>query len=227
MDTIASGVLGLHIVTGYIALVVAPGAMLTQKGGLWHRRWGKIYFWAMAGVALTAVLLSLYRPNLFLLLLAVFSFYQAFSGYRVLSWKLPHRGQRATSWDWAAAALTLMGSAALVVHGLIRWSAGSTFFVVPAIFGVLGIALASRDLHSFLHPPASKHAWWFAHMGKMLGAYIATVSAFSVVNFAFLPPIIRWLWPTAIGLPGIFVWISYYRRKFNRTPSPLRAQAAT
>jgi hypothetical protein len=39
----------------------------------------------MAGVAFTAVLLSLYRPSVFLLLLAVFSFYQAFSGYRVLS----------------------------------------------------------------------------------------------------------------------------------------------
>src|SRR4029434_2865808 len=71
-------------------------AMLTHKGGWRHRRCGKIYFWAMAGVALTAVVLSLYRPNLFLLLLAVFSFYQAFSGYRVLSRKLPHQGQRAT-----------------------------------------------------------------------------------------------------------------------------------
>jgi hypothetical protein len=50
---------------------------------VWPRRWGKIYFGAMAGVALTAVLLSLYRPNLFLLLLAVFSSYQAFSGYRM------------------------------------------------------------------------------------------------------------------------------------------------
>ncbi len=227
MGTIASVVLGLHIVAGYIALVVAPGAMLTQKGGLWHRRSGKFYFWAMAGVALTAVLLSLYRPNLFLLLLAVFSFYQAFSGYRVLSRKLPHQGQRATPLDWSAAALTLAGSAALVVYGLVGWRSGSTLLIVPVIFGALGIVLAGQDVQSFLRPPTAKHAWWFGHMGKMLGAYIATVSAFSVVNFAFLPPLIRWLWPTAIGVPGIFIWISYYRRKFNHTHSPLRAQAAT
>jgi hypothetical protein len=94
------------------------------------------------------------------------------------------------------------------------------------IFGALGIVLAGQDVQSFLRPPTAKHAWWFGHMGKMLGAYIATVSAFSVVNFAFLPPLIRWLWPTAIGVPGIFIWISYYRRKFNHTHSPLRAQAA-
>jgi hypothetical protein len=227
MGTIASIVLGLHIVAGYIALVVAPGAMLTQKGGLWHRRWGKIYYWAMAGVALSAVVLSLSRPNLFLLLLAVFSFYQAFSGYRVLSRKLPHQGQRPTPLDWSAVALTLAGSAALVVYGLVSWSGGSTFFIVPVIFGMFGIVLAGRDVHSFLRPPATKNAWWFTHMGHMLGAYIATVSAFSVVNFDFLPPLIRWLWPSAIGVPGIFIWISYYRRKFTRTPSPLRARVAT
>jgi uncharacterized membrane protein len=226
MSTIASVVLGLHIVAGYIALVVAPGAMLTAKGGWWHRRCGKIYVWAMAIVAITAVVLSLYRPNLFLLLLAVFSFYQAFSGYRVLARKLPHQGQRVMPLDWAAAALTFMGSAALVVYGLARWNAGSTFFIVPIIFGVLGTVLAGRDVHSFLRPPMTKNAWWFTHMGHMLGAYIATVSAFSVVNFSFLPPLLRWLWPTAIGVPGIFIWISYYRRKFSRTGRLSGAQAA-
>jgi hypothetical protein len=54
MDIIVRVVLGLHMIMGYIALVVAPGAMLTLKGGLWQRRWGKIYFWVMAGVALRA-----------------------------------------------------------------------------------------------------------------------------------------------------------------------------
>jgi hypothetical protein len=227
MATIVSLVLGLHIVAGYIALGVAPGAMLTQKGGWWHRRCGKGYVWSMAIVAFTAVMLSLYRPNLFLLLLAVFSFYQAFSGYRVLSRKLPHQGQGPTPLDWSAAALTLAGSAALVIYGLVGWSGGSTFFIVPVIFGMFGIVLAGRDVHSFLRPPATKNAWWFTHMGHMLGAYIATVSAFSVVNFEFLPPLIRWLWPSAVGVPGIFIWISYYRRKFSRTHSPLKARAAT
>jgi hypothetical protein len=26
-----------------------------------------------------------------------------------------------------------------------------------------------------------------------------------------------------VGLPGIFIWISYYRRQFNRTGRPLDA----
>jgi hypothetical protein len=32
----------LHIACGMIALFVAPAAMLTLKGGLVHRGWGKI-----------------------------------------------------------------------------------------------------------------------------------------------------------------------------------------
>jgi hypothetical protein len=43
------------------------------------------------------------------------------------------------------------------------------------------------------------------------------------VNFHFLPVVIRWLWPSAIGIPGIFLWIGYYRKKFTRSPSKVAA----
>jgi uncharacterized membrane protein YjjB (DUF3815 family) len=51
----------------------------------------------------------------------------------------------------------------------------------------------------------------------MLAAYIATVTAFSVVNFKFLPPIARWLWATVVGTMGIIIWTRYYRKKFSGT----------
>lgn len=50
-------------------------------------------------------------------------------------------------------------------------------------------------------------------MGNMLGAYIATVSAFSVVNLTLLPSIVRWLWPTTVGVPLILLWIRHYQRR--------------
>ncbi|HEV8643120.1 MAG TPA: hypothetical protein VGV13_18705 [Methylomirabilota bacterium] len=52
----------------------------------------------------------------------------------------------------------------------------------------------------------------------MLGSYIATVSAFSVVNFTFLPVTMCWLWPTAVGVPAIVIWITYdyYKARFRR-----------
>jgi len=92
--------------------------------------------------------------------------------------------------------------------------------VVAIVFGVIGVALAVSDIWKFMHPPADQNFWWYAHMGGMIGSYIAAVSAFSVVNFHFLPPAVRWLWPSAIGVPGIVIWIGYYQRRFGRKGKP-------
>jgi hypothetical protein len=46
------------------------------------------------------------------------------------------------------------------------------------------------------------------------GGYIATVTAFSSVNFTFLPSVVSWLWPTVIGTPLIFLLVRRYRTQF-------------
>src|SRR5580765_5064356 len=91
----------IHILFAGTALVIAPLAMITVKGGLWHRRWGKIYFWAMAGVALSAAVMCWLRSGLFLFLIAIFSFYLALTGYSVLRRKKPE--DKAGAIDWCAA----------------------------------------------------------------------------------------------------------------------------
>jgi uncharacterized membrane protein len=218
MESLIAVIRLLHIAAGLVALVVAPVAMLTVKGGLAHRRWGKVYFWTMAGVAASALVLAAYRPVLFLALVAVFSFYAALSAYRVLFHKHPAAGERAGALDWTAALVTLGASGALFVLGIVR--PGPTFErlgTVAIVFGVLGTALAVRDIVRFVRPPADPRAWWFTHMTGMLGSYIAVVSAFSVVNFTFLPILVRWLWPTVVGTPFIVAWVVYYRMRFART----------
>ena len=220
---IFSAVRVIHIFFGSIALFVAPAAMLTGKGGLWHRRWGKIYFWSMAGVAVTAVVMSLIRSGLFFLLIALFSFYLAFTGYRILYRKTPQ--QRANRADWTAVSTVLIGSLTLIAYGVYLMLT-SSFGTVPIVFGTIGLFFGAADVRAFLHPPTEKQAWWFTHMTRMLSAYIATVTAFSVVNFRFLPPVARWLWPTVVGTLGITIWTGYYRKKFNRQHSERGEPAA-
>ena len=217
MDSLITTLRWIHIAAGTLALVLAPLAMLTVKGGRAHRRWGKIYFWSMAVVAATAVVIALWRPKIFLALLAVFSFYMAFSGYRTLSRKRPAQGGGPIALDWTAAVLTFTVSAAMAVLGLIRpGEAWQRLGIVPVVFGILGMILAGLDIGKFVRPPADRSAWWFAHMGGMLGSYIAALSAFSVVNFTFLPTAVRWLWPTALGIPLISIWIAYYKVRFRK-----------
>jgi hypothetical protein len=74
------------------------------------------------------------------------------------------------------------------------------------VFGVLGLLYAGAQLRRFARPPADPTRWWFVHMTGMLASYIAAVTAFSVVNFTFLPATPRWLWPTLLGTPLIAAW---------------------
>ncbi len=207
----------VHIVAGFLALVVAPAALVAAKGGRAHRRWGTLYFWAMAVVAGSAVILAIWRPIAWLALVAIFSFYSAFSGYRALFRKRPYAGEAASAWDWLAAIVTFAVSAALFALGVARpnatWARIST---IATAFGLLGMVLAARDLVNFTWPPRNRQAWWFAHMSGMLGSYVATVSAFSAVNFTFLPLTARFLWPSLVGVPLIVMWVAYYRARFSR-----------
>lgn len=215
-----------HILAGFTAFFVAPVALITQKGGAAHRRWGTVYFWAMTAGTITAVIVAAYRPNIFLLLIAVFSFYLSFSGYRVLARKHPELGQKATALDWSVALITATTSALMFGLGVLNPKTGALQFnPIFLTFGALGAFAAGNDLRKFLRPPQEKHAWFFDHLGGMLGSYIAAVSAFSVVNFTFLPEVVRWLWPTVIGIPLTARWARSYRKKLTRKKSPAAISA--
>ena len=95
--------LGIHVTAGISSFLLAPVALATAKGGKQHKRWGMVYLWSMGVVAATALPMALYRPVLFLALVAVFSFYLAFSAFRVLRLKDLARGGSATPIDWIAA----------------------------------------------------------------------------------------------------------------------------
>lgn len=48
------------------------------------------------------------------------------------------------------------------------------------------------------------------HLGNMIGAYIATVTAVSATNLTPFIGVVAWLWPTALGVPLIWYWQAKY-----------------
>jgi hypothetical protein len=218
--------LALHIICGGVAFVCAPVALSTAKGGTTHRRWGKIYFWAMAGVAVTALILSFALPVFFLAMVAVFSFYSAFAAYRILSLKDMYTGARPKVVDWLAAVVTILSSLLLLLMGFLKPEvmgvgviqvAGHTVSVVSVVFGIIGMRMGQASIAGFLKPPTTKVFWWFAHMEGMMGSYIAALTAFSAVNLTrwFGAAWWVWLWPTIVGVPAIGIWKAYYEKKFS------------
>ncbi len=217
--------LALHITCGIVAFLCAPVALATAKGGTTHRRWGKIYFWAMASVAFTALILSFALPVYFLTMVAVFSFYSAFAAYRVLYLKDMFKGARPKAVDWLAAIVTVLSSLLLFILGFLQPElmgvgiiriAGRGVSIVSIVFGVIGMRMGLGSVQGFLKPSGERMFWWFGHMQGMIGSYIAALTAFSAVNLTrwFGAAWWVWLWPTIVGVPVIAIWTAYYKKRF-------------
>ncbi len=219
----------VHIAAGFGSFVLAPIALATAKGGKQHKRWGMVYLWSMGIVAATALPMALYRPVLFLALVAIFSFYAAFSGYRVLKLKDLTRGGSAQPIDWVAAIFTFASSACLALFGIFKPAWVQYFGVIAVVFGIIGMRLAAVQMISFIRKPKEKMFWWYTHLGNFIGSYIAAWTAFSAVTvgpFFHTANIFVWLWPTAIGVPAIALTTGYYKRKFSPKPKLPQAQTA-
>jgi uncharacterized membrane protein len=208
--------LTVHVACGFGAFLLAPVALSTAKGGKQHKRWGMVYLWAMGGVAATALPMALYRPVLFLAMVAVLSFYAAFSGYRVLKLKDLARGGRAKLIDWITAVLTFGSCLLLALLGILDPKAIQGFEILAIIFGLIGMRLTAVQIWSYVRKPEEKMFWWYRHLQNFIGSYIAAWTAFSVVTLPtiFGNHIWLWLWPTAVGVPAIVLTTAYYKRKF-------------
>ncbi len=212
MVSLGEGVLWLHIAAGFLALFGGAGALLTRKGGTKHRRAGRVYVGSMTFVSASALVLFALDPTptrQFLALVAVFSFYFVLSGYRVLSRKRP--ADRPGTLDWIAAGLMALSGVGLVAFGANLLLTGDSFGTVMAVFGAIALGFGANDLRTFRTPPSDRRAWFFEHLTRMGAGYIATVTAFSSVNVLFLPPVVRWLLPTALGTPAIALAVRKYQ----------------
>ena len=184
--------------------------MSARKGGKHHRVAGQAYFQAMAVVAVTAVVMAIMRSGPFLLLVGVFSFYLAFTGLRAVKNKPPENPARII--DWGGAVAMLVGAVGLMVFAFT--AAASDFMPVALTFAGIGGFFAVLDLYRFLKPADDPIGWRILHMIRMLSAYIATLTAFAVVNLKFLPTFVPWLLPTVLGSVGITFWVRHERMRF-------------
>ncbi|MDQ2769464.1 MAG: hypothetical protein M3Y54_03065 [Bacteroidota bacterium] len=191
----------LHIAAGVIGFLVAPVALAVRKGGPAHRRWGRVFFWAMVVAGTTAIVGSQHINSTFLLLTAVFSLYMAVFGYRSLFLKHLAWDARVARFDWAVAGLGLLVFLGTVAYAVV---AGN---IPVGVFGMLGASTAFRQLRGYANAGhLTKNQWLLNHISGFLAAYIAAVSAFSVTSLRFIPFPWSFLWPTMLGMPIILWW---------------------
>lgn len=203
----------LHIISGSLALVSGFIAIATIKGSRLHKRSGKLYFYAMLGVALTAVIISLAKGNDFLLSIGIFSFYLTFSGYRSIYYSRQNGAYRMT--DKIAAVLATLTGLYMLGKGVLPMFNGTFSGNIPlAVFGGILLWRSVSDLRRFGTTSEDPKAHILRHIGNMGGSYISASTAFLVVNVHFEPTFVPWLLPTLIGTPLIAMAIRK-RRKWN------------
>lgn len=206
-----------HILAGIISLIVAPLAMIVRKGGTAHRFWGKVFFWCMTWVSISAVVLSTVKWIPFLLLIAVFSYYSVLIGYRALYRKQLHQGKGVTWYDWLAGVIAALFNVGFFVWGVYLVVKGQyAIGILAAGFGFGGMLMVWSELKRYIKPPQDKFDWFYNHMGNMVGGFIASVTAFSTQVMTFLPGVMQWIWPSLVGVPLIIFWIRLYQNKIKQ-----------
>jgi len=216
----------IHIVSGFLALVVFWIPLVAKKGGPTHNRAGWVYVFAMASVSATALLMGVYRltwdagPDAdavpyswFLIFISVLSASTAWYGLRVLRHKRrksPHRKPA----DILFPALLLLSGIGISIYG---WVIG---FALLQYFPIIGWFLGGAQLVYWLTVPARKSHWATEHIVGMVSCCISTVTAFLVFGAPRLigvefTNLFLWILPTMALVPLMIGFSNAYKRKLD------------
>ena len=192
----------IHILAGSISLVAAASAVVLSKGKKAHILAGRTYFWGMAVIFLTAIPMSIASSNVFLFLIAIFSFYLAYAGMRFAR----NRTGIANFFDWVAIGLMVLSGVIMLFLATNYFMNSNSQYITLTVFGFIAISLGYADFKSYRNKSAIGKQRIARHLTNMLAGTIAVITAVLVTNINIEPVFILWILPTIIITPIIFWW---------------------
>jgi len=227
-----------HVAAGFIGLAAFWVPIFTRKGAKYHRLFGKVFKYCayiVLGAAFVAVIYHvtnalqrgvgpLQNPENFAFLtflgyLTVVTYVGLQHGIGVLEHK-PDLTRMNRPMDNVLAWIAIAASLGLIGYALYFSPPNRIllFALSPIGFGIgFGIRKAIRGRRP------GKKAWFYEHMGAMMGTGIAFHTAFAVFGISRLidlglegwSAVIPWITPTVIGIPAITIWTKHYQKKFG------------
>ncbi len=211
----------IHILAGSLTLLSGFIAMTSKKGQSSHRLSGKVFFWSMTVTAILGLNAGIFKPEYRIFIpIAIISFYQAASGYRILFIKTLNKGQKPQLVDWALTIGMLLTSLVFIFLGISNVATDIFYSIVLFSFSTIGLYCCGVDLYNYIKKPKNKFYWLFIHIFRMSHGFIAALTAFLVNNsklFPFLPQVLLLIIPIAIGQPIISLTIWRYNKKMAKT----------
>ena len=126
-------------------------AIISEKGNKTHITAGRTYYWGMVGIFLTALPMSIITSNVFLFLIAFFSFYLAYAGRRFAQ----NRKGIASTIDWIAVGLMIAAGLGMWVLAVFYSIENNSQYITLIVFGFIAIALCYTDFKTYKQQDAT------------------------------------------------------------------------
>jgi uncharacterized membrane protein len=208
MEILFNTLLVLHVTGGMSGLLIGSYIMAAKKGDKRHKLLGKFFSLAMLSAALSSLIMAYLHPNYFLFIIGVWTTYMIITGNRALAFK---QTEMQVGWkDYVTTSIMLLFALGFIIFGVMNVITGYSFGIVFLVFGGLSLLMVLQDYKHFKKRVKFKNNWLVLHFQRMVGAYIASATAFMVVNNKWLPSVVAWLLPGAILTPFIFKWVKKY-----------------
>jgi uncharacterized membrane protein len=211
-------ILLIHITSGSVGLLTGTINIIKKKGGKRHRQIGKLFLFSMITTGVSSIILALVKSNTFLFIVGIFTIYLVGTGSRYMNLRVLGKGQKPKFIDWFLSLGMLLSGSCFVAWGIYLMTSSTTFGLVLLIFGLIGLINVKNDFKNYSGRYKNKNYWMLIHIGRMIGAYIASLTAFIVVNAKYFPididPIILWLGPTLILTPFLVYWSKPFKKKY-------------
>lgn len=198
----------IHIVAGFTALASSIIPISSKKGGKTHRISGKVFFWSMVFTTISAVAIAIYKTNYFLFYIGIFSFYFAFAGNRIVRIT---KESKILFLDNLVFCFSAVCCAAMIVFAALQKNVVLFIFSLIFLMGIRNGFVFYRSAEA-----KRKENYLLLHLQFMLGACIATFTAFLVVNIKMQPAWLPWIAPTIIGSVLITIWTAKLKKRLKR-----------
>ena len=193
----------IHAFFGGIALLSGLASILFIKGSANHKKSGKVFSYGMVISSLISLPICWLpnHENNFLFLIGIFTIYLVISGNRILLFK---KKKEANFTDKLISGVMFVASLVMLFFGtyfLLKSNFGGILYL---FFGIIALGLSIRDFKFYKNIDKTKILPF--HIGKMSGAYIASITAFLVAGLRF-EGLIYWISPSIVGTIFIMYWI--------------------
>ncbi|APA63562.1 hypothetical protein [Maribacter sp. 1_2014MBL_MicDiv] len=213
MENIISISIFIHAFFGGVGLITGIASIVVKKGQKNHKLLGKWFSWSM--IISSAISLVVARMpnhmNTFLFLIGIFTIYMVLAGNRALTFKSIKK-TKANYTDKLVSGIMILSAMLMIAFGIIGLIKGYNQSILFLFFGCFGLFMPYGDFKLYSTTLENRKLWLINHLSRMLGALIASVTAFIVAGM-HQDTLWAWITPSVLGTAYIIYWIKKTKGK--------------